>query len=195
MIRILTVMMAASTLLSTWSATIPAHAAGVAPAAASCAFTAHVWDEDPSGTNVRSAPSASASILTKLPQEVGEGDWAFSPEFDVIGFDKGWFLIENVTVDQYGPNPSRVIFPGPGWISSKLVSFSINDHHMRDAPSADAKVVAELIGESWGPESVIVTKVNDCQGEFAKVLAETPDGQILEGWVTGLCGNQVTTCS
>lgn len=180
----------ASTLQSGGTATAgPVRAAG-----SLCSFTAHAWDPDPSGTNVRAEPNASAPILAVLPQEVGEEEAAFSPEFDVVGFSKGWFLIENVAVDQYGDGPARVIFDGPGWISARLVAFTINDASVRSAPDESADVVAELLGGDWGPESVIVQAVHDCHGPFAEVTLETPDGDNYRGWVTGLCGNQVTTC-
>lgn len=170
-------------------------APGPASATASvCSFTAHARDPDPAGTNVRSEPNASATILTKLPQEAGEGGAAFSPEFEVVGYENGWFRIRNVAVDQYGDRPERTIFEGPGWISAKLVTFSINNPHLREAPDPSARILAELVGDDWGPDSATVRKVHDCSGTFADVTLETPDGAEHRGWVTGLCGNQVTTC-
>lgn len=175
-------------------ATSPAVGAMAEEPARVCSFSAHTIDPDPAGTNVRSAPSATASILATLPQEAGEGDAAFSPEFDVIGFKRGWFLIENVAVGHYGDEPVRTIFKGPGWVAAKLVGFTINDHRLREEPGGSAKIVAELTGADWGPDSAIVKKVHDCSGAFVDVTVETPDGAERRGWATGLCANQVTTC-
>lgn len=172
-----------------------ALACGPAAAGEACVFTAHLWDPDPVGTNVRSGPGTGSPVLTRLPQEVGEGDAAFSPEFEVTGFDRGWFEIRNVTVDQYGPNPERVIFDGPGWVSAKLVSFMVNDPRLLDAPDENGKVLAELVADAWGPQDVVILETHGCRGPYAEVTLETPEGKRLRGWVTSLCGNQVTTCS
>lgn len=172
----------------------PAAAAMVDEPTRSCTFSAHTIDLDPAGTNIRSAPNATALPLARLPREAGEGDAAFSPEFEVIGFKKGWFLIKNAAVGHYGDEPVRTIFKGPGWVSAKLVGFTINNHRLYDAPDSSAKVVGELIGADWGPDSAIVKEVHDCSGAFVNVTLETPDGAERRGWATGLCANQVTTC-
>jgi hypothetical protein len=172
-----------------------ASAAQAAEASNVCDFHAFTVDPDPAGINVRGGPGSGAKVLAVLPQSIDANGENFAPEFVVTGFEAGWFQIEHATTSQYGDEPERVLFEGPGWISSKLVSFVIQDPALRAVPSSQAKVVLDMSGADWGPDSVIIDAVHACEGGFVEVTVTTPDGQTATGWANDLCGNQVTTCS
>lgn len=163
-----------------------------------CGFSGWSNDKDPAGLNVRTAPSAKARVIAKLPPEAKNNGNA--AEFDIVGSRDGWLLIEHAHfVDYDGGGPDRVLFEGPGWVSGSKVGFEINDVGVRSAPKADAPVTAQLLqtndeGGSTGPDSAAIDRVFRCSGDFADVLLHMPKGAPIRGWVTRLCSNQVTTC-
>jgi hypothetical protein len=65
-----------------------------------CQFGAVINDPDPAGLNVRDAPDQNARVLGRLPpRDIGRvvqnnGSLFVLPEIQVIGYRKGWFLIE-----------------------------------------------------------------------------------------------------
>ena len=160
-----------------------------------CSIAGYNADTDMSGTNLRAAPDAKAPVIFRLMPEIEPED-NYGAEFEVIGSKNGWLLIRDAETGQYGNGNGKIVFKGPGWISGSLVGFTINDIHMRAAPSANAKVVAMLFDDKkgWGPDSFVIKRVYGCSGAFANVSGTTPYGKPLHGWVTKLCGNQRTTC-
>ena len=71
------------------------------PGAVACRdFTAFANDPDPNGLNVRAEPDAHAKILGRLPPPlVYAADDIWYATASVIGFKKGWFLIEGGEAD------------------------------------------------------------------------------------------------
>jgi hypothetical protein len=112
---------------------------------AKCDLHGFSIDTDPRGTNIRSAPDATASIVGHFPSEAGLGKQSrASPQFDIIGSKNGWLLIQNV--DNGGDPVAKLqkFFKGPGWISGALVGFIVGTNELQSAPSNDAPIVAEL---------------------------------------------------
>jgi hypothetical protein len=163
-----------------------------------CNINGYNADKDMTGTNIRSAPDANATVIFRLKPEIEPED-NYGAEFEVIGSKNGWLLIRNAELGAYGDGNGKIVFKGPGWISGALVGFTINDSNMRSAPSPGARVIARLEGDNgaggvWGPDSFGITRVYGCSGNFADVGGVTPTKKTYRGWVTKLGGNQRTTC-
>lgn len=174
-----------------------AHAVDTA-GASPCSIRGYLSDPDPKGTNVRAAPRANAPVVGLLPPRSGhEGDDEIvGVEFEIIGSKDGWLLIQN---------PDRGALAGAGWISGRLVGFTIGSPRLLASPADNARTVASLqiLGdEGVGPDSFEVRQVHACQGHFAEVTIrlapsiKAPPGiaKPLRGWVGKVCSNQLTTC-
>jgi hypothetical protein len=160
-------------------------------------------DNDRRGANVRSAPRVDAPVIGYLPPrarlEPGS-DMIVGAEFDIIGAKDGWLLIRNALTGA----DARQVFKGPGWISGKLVGFTLGADTLRVAPENDAKAIAKLSGElkdgsGYGPDGYMVLAVHGCESHFADVtikLARSimPGGKPMRGWVEKACSTQLTTC-
>lgn len=182
----------------------PALAAEVETAGAGqCTTRGYNKDTDPRGTNLRAAPSAQAAIIGHLPPreavEPGSDDLV-GAEFDIIGGKDGWLLIR----DAHAGADDKLVFKGPGWISGRLVGFTLGGGVLREAPDVDAKAVAKLSGElkdgsGYGPDSYEVMAVHGCAGHFVDVTIRlapsiAPKAKPLRGWNERACSTQVTTC-
>jgi hypothetical protein len=165
-----------------------------------CDFYAYSDDSDLEGTNVRSGPGTDHEIIGVLkPVDDGSG-YNWSPEFQVLGFEDGWFKIGDAAMGDYGDFPPSQVFEGPGWVSSKLVEFDIEDPLLRDGPSLEAATVLDMgsiydEANDWNLGEVRVQTVHACEGGFLDVTVTNLSGQTKRGWITDLCGNQATTCS
>lgn len=178
---------------------VPMAAHAVETAGAShCAIRGYLSDRDPKGTNVRAAPRANALVIGVLPPRSRHesDDEIVGVELEIIGSKDGWLLIQN---------PDRGALGGPGWISGRLVGFTIGSPRLLVGPADSAKTVASLqiLGdEGAGPDSFEVRQVHACQGHFAEVTIrlapsiKAPPGldKPLRGWVGKVCSNQLTTC-
>lgn len=161
-----------------------------------CDFHAFTADPDPAGTNVRAGPGTSFPVLSVLPQAYGslEFDGEFAPEFHVIGFSDGWYQIEDVSVGLYGDAEQTTIFEGPGWISSRLASFYVEDLALAAAPAADATLSVDISSDNWQMNGPALQAVHGCQGGFVDVTVANAAGDIARGWTNNICASQVTTC-
>lgn len=166
-----------------------------------CSLHLYSKDADTKGTNIRAAPSINAPVIGVIPGERAEATARIGPEFHVIGSQNGWLLIHNAYWAGYDYG-KKLLFRGPGWIAAGLVGFEIEDDWLYDAPHAGAQKILKLSApndtpweSNWGPSSVSIKRVYGCSGSFVEVDLETPNRQKAHGWVTNLCGNQVTTCA
>lgn len=161
-----------------------------------CDFYAYSDDSDPAGTNVRSGPGTSYDIVGVLKPETVQESYSFTPEFQVTAFDNGWFQIGDAHYGDYDGEGEKAAFKGPGWVSAKLVEFEIEDPNLRDAPSLDARVTRAMdYDTAWQLDGVRIAAIHACEGGFLDVTITNASGETKRGWVTGLCGNQATTCS
>jgi hypothetical protein len=115
-------------------------------------------------------------------------------EFDIVGFKDGWFLIKNGSDDGLKFDAAHS-GDGRGWISARLVSVQLRVVALRAAPRRDAREIAHLRGDNWGPDSGTVTAVHGCQGPYMEVTtipfgSKTP----VRGWSYKPCSLQLTTC-
>ena len=51
-----------------------------------------------------------------------------------------------------------------------------------------------MAGDSWGPDSVTVSAVHACQGDYIEVTATPIGGKPVRGWSFKPCSSQLTTC-
>jgi hypothetical protein len=189
-----------SAVLTIGMAWLPPSAAAVAgPVDTSgvsfCTLSGWSDDPDPAGLNIRAAPSVNAEVIGRVPRPREDHDEA--AEFDIIGSRNGWFLIKGVKFVDYGSGKGdRAVFAGPGWVFADKVRFLINSADVRDAPAASAKVVARLRSADGasGPDSAKIDHVHGCSGAFVEATVHMDGQRPARGWVTKICGNQVTTC-
>jgi hypothetical protein len=152
-----------------------------------CQLSGWSNDTDPAGLNIRSGPSGTASVIARLKQrpENANGD---SPEFHILGFKDGWFLIEGANYGSYGDPPPKVPpYGGAGWVHGSKLGGELTGagDTLRTAPDPSAPILARAdVGESIAVKALIA-----CQGSWVKISSS-----LGAGWAPGLCSNQVTTC-
>ena len=130
-------------------------------------------------------------------------------EVSVIGFKKGWFLIEGGEagdeVDDKTGEPAAKFAPyaGRGWVSANLLIAQLGSP-LKAAPSADAAEVVKLDG-SANYQDIKTRRIFSCSGPWLHVEIPLPAGAKLlvktdappgaaRGWVDGTCEQQRTTC-
>jgi hypothetical protein len=177
-----------------------------------CDLGAWSEDKDPAGLNVRAEPSVKARVLGTLPppyrlklggaENTPDGGWL--TEFRIIGFQDGWFLIENATPpgkayedEKRYPRSAPKPYAGRGWVAASKTGANYANGGTRmgglfQAPCVDAKwtLARRKLGGPLdtddGPKRILA-----CSGYWA--LVESHDG--VRGWWRSLCSNQVTNCS
>jgi hypothetical protein len=157
-------------------------------------------DTDPKGTNIRSAPNATAPLVGHIPSIASLGPNSnANAQFDIVGSKDGWLLIQNVTNEGDPDAKPRTFFKGQGWVSGALTGFTVGSNELRSAPSKSARVVASLNdGKGTGPASYGVQRVNACTGTFADItvlLATSKSARPIRGWAAHVCQNQIEECS
>ena len=178
----------------------PALAAEIAPPAVRCDFGAWSKDPDPAGLNVRAAPRRDAPVIGRLPAPRTVDGERLAVEFRVVGGDGPWLMIENADHPDYG-NPAKRVFSGRGWVAAGLVDVVPMDEKVRIGPTSDAGIVDEPRAVADGTyDFLVVRRILSCRGRWIEMEGEfrvTKDrpGRAARGWVTDLCGNQVTTCN
>jgi hypothetical protein len=136
----------AITLLST---TMAGSAQPLPPEIVACKISGYSIVTDRAGAAVRSEPKASARILGRLApgqratkadnEDVPPSDQLWRAEFQIVGFQEGWLLIENALHPYDDPNRRSVLgrrstggvktYSGRGWISLKDVGGKYTYHH------------------------------------------------------------------
>lgn len=153
-----------------------------------CSLHVYSKDTDVNGSNLRAAPDIKAPILGVIPGKRAEAGTRIGPEFQVIGSKNGWLLIRNAYWAGYD-HDEKLLFSGPAWISAGLVGFEAEDPWVREAPRADARKIEKPLGSD-----IVIKRVHGCSGSFVDVDYEIRNGPKGRGWVSGICGVQVTTC-
>ena len=111
-----------------------------------------------------------------------------------VGFKDGWFLIRNGSDDGLKLDAAHAE-DGRGWISARLVGVQLRVPALRSAPRREAREIAHLRGENWGPDSVTVSAVHACQGPYMEVTTTPYGGKVaVRGWSYKPCSLQLTTC-
>ena len=176
------------------------------PGAIACDFVVFSNDYDPAGLNVRAEPDEHARVLGRLPPPIvysRDSIWYASAE--VIGFKKGWFLIENgsadTLVDENNKSTAKFApYTGRGWVSGNLLTAQLGSP-LKAAPRAEA---AEPVDVGFY-QDVKARRLLSCSGPWLHVEIALPKGAkppvkndappgAVRGWVYGTCGEQRTTC-
>ena len=179
-----------------------------------CQFGALSNDPDPAGLNVRDAPDRNARVLGRLPP-VDIGGESVLAEIQVIGYRKGWFLIEvgrgpayyDANLPPHRPQP----YSGRGWIAGNMLMAGLLRNRLKQAPSEQSADVIDLrVLDKEGtpltdPQHVKMCRILACSGDWVRVelalvkgmkpLLESgaPKGAV-RGWANGTCAEQFTTC-
>jgi hypothetical protein len=176
-----------------------------------CNFSAFSSDHDPAGLNVRAEPNGNARILGRLPLgPSGPNDPYSTFGADVIGYEKGWFLIEHGFEAVWAPQrPREPVYSGRGWVAANLMTAQLLREKLKLAPSGASPDVLDLRDvKGEGPDDccfVTPRRILGCSGDWVHVevglrpgetaLAKTnaPAGAV-RGWANGTCASQTTPC-
>ncbi|MCE1235492.1 MAG: hypothetical protein LWW93_03955 [Hyphomicrobiales bacterium] len=171
----------------------------VGAAGADCDFRAWSKDPDPAGLAVRAKPDGRSAVLARLPPPRLEGGERFAVEVRVIGSRDGWMLIDRGEFVGYVLD-GKTVFTGRGWVSGRMLETSIQDERVRAAPETIAAVRDAPRRTASGEEGELLRldRILACAGRWIEIEGRFSEGEgagrATRGWVTGLCGNQVTTC-
>ncbi len=169
-----------------------------AVAAAECDVPAWSKDRDPAGLNVRAGPSG-GPVVARLPPPRREGEETIAVEVHVVGARDGWLEIDRAEFAGYDL-PAKTVFTGHGWVSGRMLDLSVQDERVRERPSETAAILDAPRETASGDREILrLGRILGCAGRWIEMegrLAppEATGGRAVRGWVTGLCGNQVTTC-
>lgn len=190
---------------------VSAQQAPLPAGAQACKVHAFIVDGD-GKTNVRSAPSARATVVGTLPtaskrlQSPNEG-----AQVDVIATKDGFFLIENGNVDDIETADEKRKLGkwhrGRGWVHGSRLDFHIQSGDgLRAIPSPDVPVSIRFPSGDGEP-SVHVAAIHACRAGSVEVTIHTlEDKPIGRGWIVPgaasggsspitICSAQLTTYS
>ncbi len=174
-----------------------------------CNFGALSNDRDPAGLNVHEAPDLSAPVVGRLlpPTDIGNGTMVRAT-VQVIGYRKGWFLIETGPYNDFDftvkgrPRP----YTGRGWVVGTMLTAELLRDRLKQAPSETSADVVLLQSDAGAdPQNVKMRRLMACSGDWTlveialenglKPLLDThaPKGA-MRGWANGTCTEELTTC-
>ena len=205
-----------------------------------CQFRALSNDPDLAGLNVREGPDGNARVLGRLlpPVDIGSGTIVLSEvrreaigaptvqigsgtivrgtvvlsEVQVIGYRKGWFLIEagpynDAQLPPHRPKP----YGGRGWVAGSMLTAGLLRNMLKQAPSEQSADVIDLRAlDKEGipltdPQHVKMRRIIACSGDWVQVEVALEKGMkpLLEsaapkgavrGWANGTCAEQLAVC-
>ena len=169
-------------------------------------------DPDPAGLELRAAPDGNARIVghAQPPSDLG-GDTKVAADVHVIGYEKGWFLVELGPYDRadlppHGPEP----YTGRGWVAGPMLTAELLRNLLKQRPSKTSADVINLqvdddSGNVSNPQAVTMHRLLACSGDWVKVEIALQKGMkplrasgapagAVRGWSNGTCTSQLTTC-
>jgi len=137
-----------------------------------CNFGALSNDRDPAGLNVREAPDLNAPILGRLlpPTDIGGGTMVRA-SVQVIGYRKGWFLIEAGPYNDSDVPPGRPRpHSGRGWVAGNMLTAELLRDRLKHAPSEKSGDVVFLVSDAGSdPQNVKMRRIVACSGDWVLV--------------------------
>jgi hypothetical protein len=109
------------------------------------------------------------------PSDLGDGDTKVLAEVQVIGFKKGWFLVEagpyNAT-DLPAPGPKP--YTGRGWVAANMLTTELLRNMLKQGPSETSADVVDLEVDDAGgnvsnPQNVKLRRILACSGDWFRV--------------------------
>lgn len=160
---------------------------------------------------IRDAPSDDGQVLGSLTAAEFKSPDGTSrhevPQFRVLGFKNGWFLVEGA---QYPTASQRPAYTGRGWVDGKFVSTQLFRDTLKKTPSYAAEDVIYLYGTdtdgiSGSPYTFPVKRITGCSGPWFEIEAwmpgaKTPSGKpaagngMVRGWTDRSCVRQNGPC-
>lgn len=168
-------------------AALGAAAAPPPPGTVACRLSG--WSEV-RGAQMRAGPSPDARLLaTFSPRASRQGGVDITgtfPEFEIRGYNNGWFLIGGASYGDYGdPEPRRPLYSGEGWMRGDQIGGQLGWGRLHSRPSERSS--SRPYGKA--PDAVRIHRLLACQDTWVRIEAD-----IGTGWAPGMCGNQATTC-
>jgi hypothetical protein len=153
---------------------------------------------------VRAEPRADAKVLGRIYGD-SPGEDGRPATFEVRDSRDGWLLIEGAADDTQLTGADRAMYSGRGWIRGEGVGFGAQASQVFTKPDFAGEIAAE--GEWF--DGLPAEAVLGCDGSWVHarwkivgldrmkvnpqaVVSRNP--LIVEGWVTGVCNVQETTC-
>ena len=131
----------------------------------------------------------------------------------MIGYRKGWFLIEadppyyDAQLPPHRPKP----YTGRGWVAGSMLTAGLLRGGLKQAPSEQSVDVIDLRARDkegiplLNPDRVKMRRIIACSGDWVQVQVALAKGMtpLLEsaapkgavrGWVNGTCAEQLVPC-
>lgn len=165
----------------------------------------------PESLAVHERPDDASPVLGRVLGFYAGDDAGRAPEVRVLDAQDGWLRIIDAHDDESlldGAAP-REMYSGAGWVRGEGVHVVLQTSRAFAAPGHDAPVVLEAPEGGWLTEVADQVAVTGCQDGWVlarwNVSAGRPeryqdyavvsrDPVIVEGWSTGVCAIQETTC-
>ena len=183
------------------------------PGVSECNFGALSRDPDPAGLNLHEAPDSNSPVVGRLPppSDLGDGETKVLAEVQVIGFEKGWFLVEAGPYNA-SDRPAQELKPytGRGWVAGNMLTTELLRNMLKQGPSETSADVIDLEvddtnGNVSNPQSVKLQRILACSGDWFRVELTLEKGMVpllksdgpagtVRGWANGSCTQQLTTC-
>jgi len=172
-----------------------------------CQFRALSNDPDSAGLNVRDAPDRNARVLGRLLSRHVGGE-IVRAEVQVIGYRKGWFLIE---ATPYYDADQPKSYSGRGWVAGNMLTAGLLRNSLKQAPNRQSADVVDLrVLDRQGtpltdPQHVKMRRIIACSGDWVQVevalekgmkplLASGAPKGAVRGWANGTCAEQFAVC-
>ena len=187
-----------------------------------CNFGALSNDRDPAGLTVHEAPNRNATVQGRLlPPTVNiRGDAKVRAPVQVVGFRKGWFLVDagpHFDLRPLDTDPDALAHPPPGnpnpyfgrgWVPGNMLTAGLLRNMLKQAPDEKSADVVDLSGDGSGlsdPQEVTMRRIFACSGDWVYVevalekdmnpllATDAPEGA-ARGWANGTCNAQLVAC-
>ncbi len=170
----------------------------------------YLADERPGGREVHARPDPRSRVLGRIlePQPI-EPDFSRAVSFDIEASRDGWLRIEGASDDpQLTEMPARPMYHGSGWIRGAGVSVTVQASQAFAAPRHSSEMVFHSNDRAY-LDSQEVDAIAACHGNWVLARWKIADSAnftysasavvsrqplILQGWATGICNIQETSC-
>lgn len=160
---------------------------------------------------VHERPDAASPVLGRVLGFYEGDDAGRAPEVRILDAQDGWLRIIDAHDDEglLDGARAREMYSGAGWVRGEGVYVTLQTSKAFSAPSHDAPVVLEAPDGGWLEEAAEQVAITGCDDGWVlvrwNVSADGPeryedyavvsrDPVVVEGWSTGVCAIQETTC-